>query len=100
MLLPVAAVAEKGDSFFVTVKKGEKTEQVKVTTGLSDGKKTEILSGITLEDDIVVSEKTYAKELATQSGQRGMRGPGSLFGIGTSSKKKTAAKTDSKPETK
>ena len=95
MLLPVAAVTEKGDSFFVTLKNGEKTEQRKVATGISNGKKVEIKSGITLEDDIVVSEKTYAKELATQSGQRGMRGPGSLFGIGTGKKK-----TDSKTETK
>jgi len=95
MLLPVAAITEKGDGAFVTIKNGEKTEQRKVTTGISDGKKIEILSGSTPEDNIVVSEKTFAKDLSLQSGQRGMRGPGSMFGIG-GSKKKTAStgKTD------
>ena len=81
LLVPAGALTTTDSRTFVTVKNADgKTSTKRVTVGISNGKNTEITEGLTEEDTIVMPQSEF------QSSTRGMRGPGSLFGIGTKKK--------------
>lgn len=88
LLLPVEAIQYTGTQRTVQValagKQGE-SEQRLVKTGITDGKNIEILEGIDENNLIVVTGKKLVDKRAVN-----MRGPGSLFGVGT--KKSTTTK--------
>ena len=61
LLLPVNAVQrEKGGKAFVLVREGNKDVKQPVTTGVTDDKNIEILSGVEADSDVVVTTKKYA----------------------------------------
>ncbi len=81
LTLPVSAIIDKGKTKYVMVKSKNKKslEQKEVVTGISDGKKVEIISGLTEDDIVVFSEKTISFDSGgTFSGRPGI---GSIFGI-------------------
>ncbi|OQA92494.1 MAG: Macrolide export protein MacA [Elusimicrobia bacterium ADurb.Bin231] len=90
LLLPVSAVTEKSDGYYVTLKAGEKMIQKKVVIGISSGRKMEIVSGITEDDEVMVAQRSLSKDVVSGRGQRGMRSPSSMFGIGS---KKSSSKS-------
>lgn len=87
LVIPVDAVTYKNDAAFVTVKKEGKTppETRKIETGLSNGKSIEVVSGITPDDTLLSSKADFSG--AGSSGRNQIRGPGSMFGIGTSKRR-------------
>jgi membrane fusion protein, macrolide-specific efflux system len=83
LLVPANAITDTGTEKFVSVKNGEskKTERRRIITGISNGKNVEIVSGITENDNIIVSGKSLQMGTTTAN----MRGPGggigSIFGV-------------------
>lgn len=73
LLIPSDLISTVNNKKFVTVKNGTKSEQRQVETGLSNGRRTEILSGLT-EDDIVLAPQKDSKKPGSQ--MRGMGLPG------------------------
>jgi len=61
-----------------------------VVIGISSGRKMEIVSGITEDDEVMVAQRSLSKDVVSGRGQRGMRSPGSMFGIGS---KKSSSKS-------
>jgi macrolide-specific efflux system membrane fusion protein len=84
VLLPADAITYKDGTGYVTVRKGttENTELRKITVGITSGKYTEIVSGLTEKDLVIVQQQTY------ESSDYFKGGPGSMFGIGGKSSKK------------
>jgi membrane fusion protein, macrolide-specific efflux system len=76
--LPADAITYKNNEAYVTIRKGttEETEMRKIKAGITSGRYTEIISGLTEKDLVVVQQQTYE----SRDNFRG--GPGSLFGIG------------------
>lgn len=61
MILPQEAIRKEGKEVFVMVKKAEKDPPVKVQveTGIKDLNNIEIISGLTLEDKVVIESKKF-----------------------------------------
>ncbi|MDD5561741.1 MAG: efflux RND transporter periplasmic adaptor subunit [Candidatus Omnitrophica bacterium] len=61
LLIPLEALHKEGQGSFVLVQRTPGQEEVKqeVTVGIADDKNVEILSGITINDKVVVKEKKY-----------------------------------------
>lgn len=60
--VPSEAIMQEGETFYVYVISGETAEKRIVETGISDGTYTEILSGVSENEQIVVSGKEYISE--------------------------------------
>lgn len=62
ILLPIDAVHRDNGDFFVLIKKNGKTEPVKqiVKVGISDDISMEIVSGLSINDKIIIKSKKYA----------------------------------------
>ncbi|MEI7999071.1 MAG: efflux RND transporter periplasmic adaptor subunit [Candidatus Omnitrophota bacterium] len=62
LLLPILAIEKKDDQSFVWIKPSEKAAAVmqEVQTGISDDKKTEIVSGLKENDDVLVKSKKFS----------------------------------------
>ncbi|MBN1823780.1 MAG: efflux RND transporter periplasmic adaptor subunit [Endomicrobiales bacterium] len=83
LLLPVDAVKTRGGRSVVMLKTGgKKPELRRVETGITDGRNIEIKSGVE-ETDTVLASGNYAEKTGGGQPERVMRGPGSLFGVGT-----------------
>lgn len=54
LAVPADAVYSDGDTSYVTIKKGDKTKDVEVETGLSNDEYTEIRSGLKEGDEVIV----------------------------------------------
>jgi multidrug efflux pump subunit AcrA (membrane-fusion protein) len=62
LLAPADAIVRKGGQTTVTVQRGDgATESREVRTGVSDGKRTEILSGLTADETVVVTNDGGSK---------------------------------------
>ncbi|MBX3039635.1 MAG: efflux RND transporter periplasmic adaptor subunit [Bdellovibrionaceae bacterium] len=73
LIIPAEAVIQRGENQFAVVKTADKAVEKPIQTGLSDGKNSEILSGLSA-GDIVLSPR-----LSTGSGSKTNRSP---FGFG------------------
>lgn len=63
LTIPAEAIHYDGERQFVLIQKGQdKTVEQNVTTGLSNEKSAEIISGLTKEDTVIIQEKTYLPE--------------------------------------
>ncbi|MFH1282879.1 MAG: efflux RND transporter periplasmic adaptor subunit [bacterium] len=83
LLLPAEAVSNRGERTFVTVKDaGAETKRVSVETGINDGKNIEIISGISDNDIVLLSEKKGGKDNSekTDSGNSARNRSGLPFG--------------------
>lgn len=61
LVVPLNAVQrDHGETFVIVQSDGEKDLHYPVTLGLSDEKNVEIVSGLTLDEDVVVKMKRYA----------------------------------------
>lgn len=83
LTLPVSAVTEKGNKKFVLVKSDKKKPETReIKTGISDGKNFEILSGVTENDVVLTSAKSYAanRRNSQASGRNRLRVPHTAFG--------------------
>jgi len=75
LLLPVEAIIEKDDKKFVMVEtENKKPERRRIETGISNGSKIEIVSGITEDETILIPVKDGKKERRSISAQRQMMG--------------------------
>lgn len=86
LILPVSAITEKNNKKFILVKsKSKKPEMREIKTGISDGKNVEVLSGVTENDTLLTSAKSYAanKRNSQSASGSGLRIPRSALG-GTS----------------
>ena len=61
LLIPTKAILTSGEKSFVLVKESKQAEpaQKEVTVGIADGQNTEILSGITSTDIILMKPENY-----------------------------------------
>jgi macrolide-specific efflux system membrane fusion protein len=61
LLIPVEAVTrEKNEAFvFLSQAKGQRPVKQKVELGISDGKNTEVLSGVTRDDTVIMASRKY-----------------------------------------
>ncbi len=73
LLVPSSAIQRQGDQNVVRLMKGKKEQTVTVETGLTSDTQTEILSGLSEGDEVVVS---------TLTSSNGQREGGSVFGGG------------------
>ncbi|MDD5686898.1 MAG: efflux RND transporter periplasmic adaptor subunit [Elusimicrobia bacterium] len=81
LLLPSDAVTDTGTEKFVSIISGKskKTEKRKVITGISNGKNIEIISGISEDDNVVISGRPLQRGTTTNA--RGGGGIGGIFGV-------------------
>jgi macrolide-specific efflux system membrane fusion protein len=61
--LPISAIKKKGGRTYCFVKKDEKIIPIQIQTGLENNDKIEIISGISLGDDVVIPNNKIAQEL-------------------------------------
>ncbi|HRO66393.1 MAG TPA: efflux RND transporter periplasmic adaptor subunit [Pseudobdellovibrionaceae bacterium] len=73
LTIPAEAIIHRGEAQFAVVKVGDKATERRIETGLSDGKTSEVLQGLS-EGDVVL-----APRLSTSSEGRSSRNP---FGFG------------------
>lgn len=64
LLIPVEAITKERDGTYVTVKNGpkEKIEKRKIDIGLSDERNAEVISGLTMEDVIIIKSQVYSPQ--------------------------------------
>ena len=74
LLVPNLAIKSRGDRKFVEKKIGENIERAKIKIGITDGKNTEVISGLEEGDEIVmVDYSTLKKGTSAQNNQDAMR---------------------------
>jgi len=77
LILPVDAIAEKGGKNTVKVKAATGPPEIReITTGINNGKRVEITSGISAEDVIIMPELAKKESRSTQTRGFGMPGMG------------------------
>ncbi len=59
IVLPINTVLEDNEGLYVFVNESGKAKRVAVTTGINNGKDIEILSGLNLNDEVVIKGQTY-----------------------------------------
>ncbi len=66
LLIPLEAVTREKGEAFVSLKQANGSEPLKqkITTGLSDDKNTEVLSGLSANDTVIVKSKKYTLPVA------------------------------------
>jgi len=62
ILVPAEAVLTEGDKRLVYIVENNKAKRVEVTIGLSDGTKTELLSGLTGGETVIVKGQDYVSD--------------------------------------
>ncbi len=56
LVIPTSAITERDGKKYVQVKAGKETEEKEITTGISDNTNTEVVSGLSAGDQVVVSQ--------------------------------------------
>jgi len=79
LLVPSSAIKTQGNQLVVQVIKGKQTQNVNVETGLTSETQTEIVSGLTEGDEIVVSTASTSNNQRGSSVFGGL-GAGRMFG--------------------
>ncbi|MFH1030997.1 MAG: HlyD family efflux transporter periplasmic adaptor subunit [Chloroflexota bacterium] len=80
VMVPSTAITSQGMRRFVNVSKADgTTENRQITTGISNGQYTEVLSGLSEGDTVVVSKKSTSTSSTTTSQQQ--RPPGMMIPI-------------------
>ena len=82
LVVPAQAVTRREGKVYATVKEGEKTSEVAVQTGLSDGEKVEIVAGLNEGQTVAVRKEEQPSRWREGGGQRpgGGMGGGPLGG--------------------
>jgi len=79
LLIPLSAIQKQGDQNVVRVMKGKQQQTVNVEVGLSSETQTEILSGLSEGDEVVVSTTTTNSNSQTGRSVFGGGGAGRMF---------------------
>ena len=62
LVIPAESVMQSDDENYVYVANGNKAEKKVVETGVTDGKRIQIISGVEEGDEIIVDGKEYLSE--------------------------------------
>lgn len=95
IVIPIDALIKEGDEIFVYIMEGDKASKKKVTTGISDGIRTEIIVGLNPGEQLIIAGQQNLKDgmpvsvggMDQRTGGGGTGGKGGPEGKGSMEKK-------------